>query len=436
MLNQRNFPVNLIPRFAIIAIVFLSGCGGGGSSGGSGSGNNTNTNITNTVTNQTGTGSGALTTIPTATGHSASIVVDAGPVSGSSSINVAYVSVTVCTPGTTGSAAACQTIDHVTVDTGSYGLRLLNSALSSNMNLPAVTSTNGQAIGECAQFVIGSVWGSVRRADIYVGGEVARNVPIQDIGDYPGGATTIPTDCANTGTIQDSQATLGSNGILGIGLFVHDCDSCLTSAIPAAYYACSSSGCTSSTVTSSQVVQNPVASFAVDNNGTAITFPALTPTNATRMPGTLTFGIGTQSDNAIPNTATVYYANHLGEFTTTYKNTILSSSYLDSGSNGFYFDDKSIRNDLSGWYIPTTPLSLSATNTSATGSPSGTVSFTLVDVDTLSANIVAANIGGTGSSGSFAWGLPFFFGKTVYTGISGISVPSVPSVPTGPYWAY
>jgi len=123
----------------------------------------------NAASNPAGTGSAALKTVPTTTGNVIPLVVDAGPVAGRPSINVGYVSVTVCTPGTSGTTAACQTIDHVVLDTGSYGLRLLNSQLSSSLNLPATTNFSGHAVGECLQFVIGTTWGSVRLADVYAG---------------------------------------------------------------------------------------------------------------------------------------------------------------------------------------------------------------------------------------------------------------------------
>ena len=81
-------------------------------------------------------------------------------------------------------------------------------------------NAGGEAIGECSPFVVGTTWGSVRYADVYLGGEVARNVPIQDIGDQPGGGgLDISRDCANYGIIQDTQSQLGANGILGIGPF-------------------------------------------------------------------------------------------------------------------------------------------------------------------------------------------------------------------------
>jgi hypothetical protein len=219
----------------------------------------------------------ALVTI----GNSVPLVVDAGPVVGHSSVNVGYVTVSICPPGAQAWSSACQTIDHVTLDTGSSGLRLLNSALS-NINLP-IASTNGQAIGECLKFVIGTIWGSVRYADIYIGGEVAKNVPIQVIGDKPGGVTTIPSDCS--GNLQNTQALLGSNGILGVSTFVNDCDNCLVQAVSPFYYTCSASTCNNSTVTPSQVVRNPVASFALDNNGVVINLPAVSASGSTGVNG-------------------------------------------------------------------------------------------------------------------------------------------------------
>jgi hypothetical protein len=38
------------------------------------------------------------------------------------------------------------------------------------------------------------------------------------------------------------------------------------------------------------------------------------------------------------------------------------------------------------------------------------------------------------NSGSFDWGMPFFFGRNVYTAIEGVTPPS--GVPAGPFVAY
>jgi hypothetical protein len=364
-------------------------------------------------------------------GNSTLIALDAGPVAGASQINIPYVSITVCPPGTLGASLACQTIDHVQLDTGSSGLRLLNSSLYANLSLPSVNAS-GPAIGECVPFAIGVTWGSVVFADIYLGGEVAKSVPIQIIGAQPGGVTAVPSDCSNTGTIQITQDALGANGILGVGLFANDCDICSTQVIPAAYYACTSAGCTNSIVAASQVVRNPVDALPVDNNGVVIQLPGVGPSGASALSGTLFFGIGTQTNNAL--VGTVYATDAFGTITTTYNGSIYTS-FIDSGSNGVFFNDPTIALCASTtWYCPASPLSsLSAMNTAAIGTTTGNVSFSIVSLFQLSSGAVAANIGGT-ASGYFDWGLPFFFGRTVYTAIQGKQAP--PGGTPGPYFAY
>jgi hypothetical protein len=402
----------------VIATLLMASCGGGSS--------------TAQFSSNAGSVSGALVPPPVVSGNTTPIVVDAGPVAGQAQINVAYVTVTVCAPGTTVGAAACQTIDHVALDTGSSGLRLLKTSLFSNLNLTPVASGPG-VVGECLPFVIGTIWGSVRYADIYVGGEVARNVPIQDIGDQPGGATSIPSDCLNYGAIQDTQALLGANGVLGVGLFANDCDACLTTPLPGAYYTCTSSGCTNSTVSATQVVRNPVADFSQDNNGVLIELNAVPAGETNALSGTLVFGIGTQSNNAI-GSATVYPVDPTGNFSTMFNgNTV--TSFIDSGTNAFFFTDPGIPScsGITWAYCPPSTTNLAATNSAATptGTPSGLVDFSIINADHLAATAVAANIGGPYPSGSgFDWGLPFFFNRPVFTAMANAGTG------TGPYFAY
>ena len=383
-------------------------------------------------------GIGTLQTAPQVTGINAiPITLDAGPSITTRQINVPYVSVTVCPHGLSGSV--CQTIDHIQLDTGSSGLRLLNSSLYSNLNLTAVNSANnGQAIGECMPFGVGVTWGSVVLADIYLGGEVASNVPIQNIGAQPGGVTAVPADCSNTGAIQITQDALGANGILGVGLFINDCDQCLNlPIIPAAYYTCNPTGCTNINVTQQQVVQNPVASLPTNNNGVVIQLPAVGSSGASTLGGFLYLGIDTNAANNFLGTASVYATDASGYFTTIYKNVSTSVSFVDSGSNALFFDDTSIPLcTVNTWaYCPSSPLALSAiTTTTATGSPYNTMPFSIVGVDQIvQTGMVAANIGGP-AGGYFDWGLPFFFGRKVFTAISTRPTPGTSY--SGPYFAY
>ena len=66
----------------------------------------------------------------------ADLLVDSGP--DGAGVNRLYTSVTICKPG---SITLCKTIDHVLVDTGSVGLRLLASEVSADLQLSAATST-------------------------------------------------------------------------------------------------------------------------------------------------------------------------------------------------------------------------------------------------------------------------------------------------------
>ena len=66
----------------------------------------------------------------------------------------------------------------------------------------------------------------------------------------------------------------------------------------------------------------------------------------------------------------------------------------------------------------------------------GTVSFSVANADSLFNNNPNANVfgqlGGPNSIAGFDWGLPFFYGRNVYTAIQGKSAPGG----TAPYWAY
>ena len=384
-----------------------------------------------------GSASGSVTLGATAGANNVALVfIDNGPAGASNIINVPFASVTVCRPGT----SICQTIDHLLVDTGSYGLRIIApGVLDPALALPAVTGSGGNPAGECGQFFSGYMWGSVQRADVKIAGEVASSLPIQVVGDTSAAFASVPTGCSNTGGNLGTVAALGANGILGVGLFNRDCGSrCTTLVTNGLYYECSASGCAAAAMPLANQVSNPVAAFAADNNGVVLSMPAIAAGGATTLTGTLTFGIDTQSNNGV-GTATVYAVDRItGNFTTTYNGVALASSFLDSGSNGLFFSDASIPGcALSvGFYCPSATLSLSATNTSANGAASGAVNFSIVNMDALDRSVRAAAVGGSigriSGSRAFDWGMPFFFGRTVYVAIDGATTLHG----TGPYWAY
>ncbi len=355
------------------------------------------------------------------------VTVEAGP---GSNVNMPYVTVTVCIPGSNN----CSTVDHVLLDTASTGLRLFASKVGAA--LPAHT-LGGKEISECAHFLRTLAWGSVRLADVRIGGESAAAVPVHlmDAGFAP-----VPTaDCGYSPLLSTSTSTanntqsLSANGILGVGLFPNDGQ---------IYFNCATPASTTCTLTPAvnQQVQNPVSLFAINNNGVVIRLPALPATGALRAEGYLVFGVGTQSNNQL-GAAKVVAADSSGEFTTVYQNAHLTHSVMDSGSNGLFFDDGAMplcSGTLADFYCPSATLNLSASIWLTPGGTSSTpVTFSIASADSLLAarsHFSFNNLGGTLGTDGFDWGLPFFFGRSVFTLIASRSVPG--TALTGPLNAF
>ena len=100
-----------------------------------------------------GCGSGSTPVgVPGSGGNTLSIAVDGGPISGVNYQDAAFASAKICVPGSTSN---CVTVDHLLVDTGSVGIRVLASELGT-VSLP-VTTSNGQNLNDCVQFVDNSV---------------------------------------------------------------------------------------------------------------------------------------------------------------------------------------------------------------------------------------------------------------------------------------
>jgi len=413
---------------AMLCLAVLS-CGGGDAGVSSGS-----------------SSSGGGTTTPT-TSNVVSVVVDAGPLPTTNpAANILFTTVTLCVPGST---SKCQTIDHVQVDTGSYGLRILSSVLT--LALPVQTASNGEAIVECTQFADGYSWGPVALADMQITGESASSLPIQVIGD-PNYAT-VPSDCSSIGTSEDTVASFGANGVLGIGPFAQDCGpNCAGAVIPATYYTCTASACQGSMLALANQVTNPITVFATDNNGVIVQLPSVAASGAATVTGSMIFGIDTQTNNKSGSQTVLTLAGSAGgansqtqpgQFVTVFNGSTLAESFFDTGSNGLFFNDGSLPTctDPSGnnpgitmFYCPSSIENFTATLQGQNGI-SASVAFSVAPTDTLSgANTAFSNLAGTFSSSTetFDWGLPFFYGRTVYTAIES----AVTSVGTGPYVAF
>jgi hypothetical protein len=462
----------VIKRFCAIGAVglalVLTACGGGGGGSSTAStGSTTSMGSTTTTGSTTSTGSTTTTTTtppaPTLTNFT-TLTIDGGPTAlttdpnGYIDDNVAFVSVTICAPG---SKTNCQTIDHVQVDTGSTGLRILASAITPSLlsALPTETDASSNPVGECFGYVDGYTFGSVRQADFQIGGESVASLPLQAIGDT-GAFSTVPSTCSSGGgTNLNTLLALGANGIIGLGVMATDCASACTVAGgygAAIYYDCPSTGCASiiaraaSTAAPFQQLPNPVAAMSVDNNGTIISLPASPAAGEAAMTGTLYFGIGTQTNNGL-GSATVLTATNsaspdgAGLITVMFNNTSLTNSFLDSGSNLYVFSDSSLpqctQKNYTDYYCPTSTTTLT---TSLMGANGTTLSANIVINNAYSFfqnnNAVVPGIGGPPSTfnqssvypQSFDLGLPFFYGRNVYTAIENKTAGGA----VGPYFAY
>jgi hypothetical protein len=380
-----------------------------------------------------GDGTPVNTTTPAAAANVASIVVDGGP-TGTDDVNTLFTTVKLCSPGST---TNCQTIDHIQVDTGSYGLRILAPVLT--LSLPVQTAMNGASLVECTQFVGAYSWGPVALADLQIAGESASSVPVQIIGDP--NFTSIPAACSGIGTEQDTVAAFGANGVLGVGVFTQDCGSgCVSNLSNGDYYACSSTQCQETTAPLASQVSNPISSFATDNNGVIIQLPSVTAQGAATVTGSMIFGIDTQANNK-SGSQSVLTLDDFGEFETAFAGQVLSQSFLDTGSNGLYFNDASLTvctaTNFTDFYCPTSTQSLTAVLQGQNGVMVN-VSFSVGDAQTLGANdpslVAFPTLAGTfpGTTASFDWGLPFYFGRTVFSAMENETT----SAGTGPYVAF
>jgi hypothetical protein len=193
-----------------------------------------------------------------------------------------------------------------------------------------------------------------------------------------------------------------------------------------------------------------------------ITLPSISASGAAdgSVSGSLIFGIGTQSDNALASSATVYGLDEYGYIPEATYNGVQYTSpnntiVLDTGSNAIYFLDATTLassgivgcTDYQAFYCPssTVPFTVSLSGANST---SGTITFSIANADTLfaSGNAAFNDLGGDGgtspSNDSLDFGLPFLFGKTVYVGMmpgtftGETAPPSAASSATYGYYAF
>ncbi len=400
--------------FFASVLISCGGGGGGGVSSGDSYSSTPNTYTYSAPSSQTNPNI-AVASAPSGAASSTSISISG------SSANLPVISVTVCEPRNTN---RCNTIPDVLLDTGSYGLRLFSSSLS--LNLPQ-SSVAGKPLYEKTDFLSGSVWGSVVNADVYLADQIASVIPIQLIqSSYP------PSMASHTKRFITKSSELGNaNGIIGVGALLQDCGtSCAYSAFNSPYYTYDSA---SGTVTQtalpiSQQIPNPVAklSSAAYTGGIQIDLTSISANNLTATSG-FVLGVPTR----LPNNTVKLALNSSADFSTGYTAQTTGSSqstltsFIDSGSNAYFFPDSGIScsGNSFGFYCPSTPLSLTASmfNASIVNAVTGDLVNQTIPVSFAVKNYSGAttafqpNLAGYLSQ-YFDWGLPFFYAHKVYVG--------------------
>jgi len=385
---------------------------------------------------------------------------------GSINTNILYATVTVCDP----TNSRCVDVDHVQVDTGSVGLRIMASKLSA-LNLPDIQvpttadATVSQPVWECYQFVIGGLWGRMAAANVQLGQLTTRSaIPLQLIQDNSAG--NVPQATANCssntqGGIMSSAGALGANGILGIGSVTIDCGGACVSGNYGSvvqYYTCpsgaaNSDGCAAAQVGENFQALNPVYAMPSPyNGGFVISMPAVTGIGAVSASGQLILGLDSASNNMVGAAQKVYLGTDPSlnsghsylSITTQYGGNTYYDSYLDTGSNGLFFEDANLTacNGGASFYCPSSEVSKSALVSDGLNFPPQLalpVGFSVGNANILlaTANTAFGNLAGTAPvvSGSnvvntFDWGMPFFYGRRVYQSIWDLSSP------IGPWYAW
>jgi Protein of unknown function (DUF3443) len=443
---------NVMVRWHLVCItafasMWLSGCGGGGGGGVETS----NASLTrpavfgsNSGTENSGIYVNDISSCPSRSNLQPNVVrvcVDDGPYSPQTgrqigSGNRPFVTVRLCVPGST---TQCVDVDHMLVDTGSTGIRVAVSSLGAELKLPPATTAAGVPVAECMHFISGWAWGSLNKADVYVGGLVARNMPIQMMGNSSlnpslggngaGAFPNVPKSCSagvdfnnqplgtrEVGTIDAMRA----NGIIGLGVWPDD-----QLAIPDQYFVCPANNCVSiSNLPSASYPRHLSPSFPSHSEGVALSLNAVGLNGSRNLEGSLVFGIP-----SLPIGAKRLALDSSGYFKTTLNGVQYAKGFIDSGSSGIFFDTNGsnlpLCTQLGDLYCPSNTVQLTATHSDITGR-NHTLTFSIANAEqsiTRSNRPNAlSNIGGPISAPGFGspaplfmWGLPFFMGRTVYT---------------------
>jgi Protein of unknown function (DUF3443) len=406
---------------ALHGLLLLTACSDGG-----GAGSAVSAGGTPLAMNSAGT-----VLAPAAAANVVPLVIDSGP-NKATSLRP-FISVTLCAPG---DPSNCQTIDHVMVDTGSSGLHIASSVINAKLKQAlkpiADPKMSGNVLALCEQYVTSFNWGSLVSADVKIGGETAAAVPTQ-LQDDPN-FTNVPADCSDGHGSQSNSdpALAGVNGLIGASLDGVDNGS---------YYSCPAAGCIGTELNAAVATPSvsPQTRFAVDNNGVIMDLPAVAVPGVTTLTGSMTFGIGTQTNNQLQGVSAKVYpiaGSLIGNalLKTTFGGRDYGYTFIDSGSPYYSFNTPDVAllpqcpSNLAsyggGFYCPSSAVALSAVITGNNGAVSAPMDFSIGNAEQiLSTNNAALNGLGSvsfdgGALNVFDWPLQFFYGRRLYFSVN------------------
>ncbi len=334
--------------------------------------------------------------------------------------NSPMVSITICEPGTN----HCQTINRISLDTGSIGLRLNASVLK--LKLPYVTNQQGGHVDECVDFGGGSTYaGPIQYADVRVGGLVAKKLRIQFYNDK--------VDLGGQGGYGGCESTATSNGILGIGpLDKYECPSSVGSC--PTYFLCKEGSLECSPLSQLPphvALDNPIYNLESNNNGFMLSFPKLNQPINGPITGKLTFGVGFQQDNSIPKKDQIFGLNKGGFLPVVFPNQLHSTLLFDTGVMDYFFPANPgnvtpCDNNSPLLYLlcPTKPVNVSL-QIGAT-SPYRSISMVLGNPHPrLTLNPYLAVV--VRRYNATLLGMPYFYGHQIYFGLPDVSGKKYPN---------
>ena len=391
----------------ITGLLFLAACGGGGGSSVSSTPtltvNGPNTDIPSPTTD-------TQTVIPTPENVIA-VSVALGP-SGPGLFfpNQSFVSLQLCQPN----SSNCVTIDKVLLDTGSFGLRVFDSALA-GLSLNASTYQS-RTLYQCAVFGSGYTQGPVRVADMKLGTLKAPNLPLQVI---EAGPRTVPSGCSQSGVGPiTAPEQLGANGILGVGALADDSG-------PLLVYYFVMQGAQASLINglpSTLRIPQPITRLEKHNNGLILNYPAVDLSGAPTLDAQLILGLGT-SDNNTTTGATFFTLSNSGRLRMAFNGTPYDG-VIDSGANHYVFPYAYLPNcGGTVFFCPETPQTVHVAIGSYGATPRWISTLNLLDYKTYGSNAAQPGLAGyTTGNNEFILGLPFFYGRKVFIAVQGQSL--------------